>query len=122
MSQINRAIEALSGLEDVSPQAKARAKRVSLDDLVVMVPEPEVMPAPVATAGRKRILSEDHKQKLLEGRRKARNKREQVREPVTPGAAAVEQWKAEGPPRLVKPEQPVRELVIEREEPEAVVS
>ncbi len=127
LSRIDQAIAALSGLEALAPQPRHRAKRMISDEVVVMVPKPAPHPSPVAVATPEKRgrssgfkLSEDHRQRLLEGRRKARDKKEDRREPIEPGSAAVEQWKAEGPPRLVKPKQPLQEFVVEREQVEAV--
>jgi hypothetical protein len=66
-------------------------------------------------------LSEAHKRALIEGRRKKRqgmSDDKPVAHAPLPPIPAVAAWKADTPPRLVRPEpEPVRELTVVRDDP-----
>jgi hypothetical protein len=95
LDAINRAIAALKGTD----RAGARAK-----PLTVAAP---ATPAAgrVPTRRRRHItLSEEHKRKLVEGRRRAREARAVLATASDSEVPSNAGWKGDGPPRLIKNE------------------
>ena len=86
----------------------------AIDTAIAALGGPERQPRPVVTpppapAGprrRKRVfaLTEEHKRKLVEGRKRARQAREAKQTASQESAPLISAWKADGPPRLVRPE------------------
>lgn len=92
VAAIDRAIAALSGTD--KPYRTAAPVRPAT-----------VEPPPRRSPARKRtfVLTEEHKRKLVEGRKKAREARGASVAPVE-AMPVIAGWSGDGPPRLVKPE------------------
>jgi hypothetical protein len=87
VAAIDRAIAALQGVD-----RPHRAQPAAM-------PVAAAPPAPAARPRKRRVLSEEHKQKMIEGRRRSREAaRTGAVEPPAGGNGSVL-----GPPRLVKP-------------------
>jgi hypothetical protein len=69
-------------------------------------PSVPTLAAPAKSRRPKRhfVLTDEHKQKLVEGRRRAREARAGADSASDASAPLVAHWSADGPPRLVKPE------------------
>lgn len=93
VAAIDRAIAALSGAD--KPYRRPG-----------MAPVATPAPPPARRAVKKRrfALSEEHKRKLVEGRKRAREARALSAEASDAGAPADSAWSGDGPPRLVKRE------------------
>jgi hypothetical protein len=96
VAAIDRAIAALTGADKPGRRPAAPPPRL----------ETPVPATPAAPARKKRQfrLSEEHKQKLLEGQRRARESRNLVAAASDEGAPVIAGWKGDGPARLVKKE------------------
>jgi hypothetical protein len=95
VAAIDRAIAALNGADKPN-------RTPGLTDK----PTPARAAAPSRPAGRKRrgfTLSEEHKRKLVEGRKRAREARTAPQVAVEEPVPAIAGWTGEGSPRLVKP-------------------
>jgi hypothetical protein len=99
LEQVNALIRAIAALKGTDRGAR----------LPPPAAEPRVPASARAAARPKRkrhfVLSEEHKQKLLEGQRRSRERRQGAPANGAAPAAAAE-WSASSAPRLVKPEQP----------------
>jgi hypothetical protein len=92
LDAINRAISALTGSDKgvrVGPVPRVEAA------------SPAPPPKPIRKK-RQFTLSEEHKRKLLEGQRRAREARGAATQASDAGAPIIAAWHGDGPPRLVK--------------------
>jgi hypothetical protein len=91
VAAIDRAIAALSGADKPYPRPG-----------VAPVRTPAQAPAKRAVKKRRFALSDEHKRKLFEGRKRAREARATRAEASDAGVPVVGGWSGDGPPRLVK--------------------
>jgi hypothetical protein len=116
---VERAISILRGetsVEDV-PQLD---KQTAAPEFAANSPQSQQAAPSIQGKGRRPgfKLSEEHKRALMEGRRRKRQGESTTAEPIQTPVSAVAAWKADSPPRLVRPEpDPVRELTIVRDDP-----
>lgn len=96
-------------LEQLSAVDRAIAALKGTDRPGRWMPPDRVEPPPAQTGKRARKkrefkLSDEHKQKLLEGQRRAREARRAGGTASDAGVPAIMGWKGDAPPRLVKRE------------------